>query len=138
MATDRKLGIIQIKSENLKNIDNFLKNDENITLVECPFPYVTSAVSAFQYCVNLKSFKGDLNKLNDGNHMFSDCGKLETFTGKLPSLSKGNSMFYATKLSEFTEDLTALTDGTEMFRECKSLKTFDSDLSLLQNGTEMF
>ena len=115
MATDRKLGIIEVESELLTNIDNFLKNDENITRVECPFPHVTSAVSAFQYCVNLKSFKGDLNSLTNGTRMFSDCEKLETFTGNLPSLTKGNSMFYATNLSEFTTELPSLTDGTEMF-----------------------
>ena len=120
-TTGAELGIIQIESKNLKNIDNFLKGDENITSVKCPFPYVTSAVSAFENCINLKSFEGDLNSLTDGNHMFGGCEKLETFTGKLPNLSIGNNMFYHTNLSEFTEDLPLLQDGTEMFRECKNL-----------------
>lgn len=137
-TTGTEIGIIQIESKQLTNIDNFLKGDENITRVECPFPNVTSAVSAFENCVNLKSFKGDLNSLNDGTQMFHNCEKLGTFTGKLPSLSIGKSMFYNTNLANFTEDLTSLTDGTNMFKDCKNLKKFKSNLSSLTTYSNMF
>lgn len=137
-TTGTEIGIIQIESKNLKNIDNFLKGDENITRVECPFPHVTNAVSAFENCINLESFKGDLNSLTNGTQMFHNCEKLGTFTGKLPSLSIGKSMFYNTNLANFTEDLTSLTDGTDMFKDCENLKTFSSNMGSLTTYSGMF
>ena len=137
-TTGTELGIIQIESTRLTNIDNFFKGDENITLVKCPFPHVTSAMSAFEYCTNLESFEGDLNSLTNGTNTFYGCEKLDTFTGKLPRLSIGKSMFYYTNLSEFTEDLRSLQNGTEMFQECKRLKTFKSNLFKLTTYTDMF
>jgi hypothetical protein len=156
-TTDTKIGIIEVNSDKLKNIDEFLKGDKNITRVDCPFPYVTSAVSAFENCTNLKSFNGNLNSFNAieyyvdnesnnvsldslqyGNRMFYGCEKLETFTGDLPSLSTGNNMFYYTNISDFTTDLPNLTDGTKMFRKCGNLKTFKSNLESLSTYTGMF
>ena len=136
--TERELGIIQIESKKLTNIDNFLKGDTNIKIIGCPFPNVTSAVSAFENCSNLESFNGNLDSLQYGNRMFYACEKLETFTGDLPSLSNGNNMFYYTSISEFTTDLPSLTDGSGMFYDCDNLKTFVSNFENLSTYTEMF
>lgn len=143
--TETELGIIQIESQKLINIDDFLKEDLNITSVECHFPYVTSAVSAFENCSNLDSFLGNLDNLNDGTNMFSNCLKLEDFAGKLTSLSIGKSMFYNTNLAEFTEDLPSLTDSSTggyfpggMFSQCENLKLFSSNMGKLTTYSGMF
>jgi hypothetical protein len=46
---------------------------------------------------NLRSFSGDLSKLENGNNMFSASG-LRTFNSSLSSLSSGRGMFYGCML----------------------------------------
>lgn len=132
-TTGTELGIIQIESKKLTNIDNFLKDDENITRVECPFPNVTSAVSAFENCVNLESFSGDFNNLTDGTSMFRNCSSLESIKTDFDNLSLGINMFYnCENLNRFECTAPNITDGYNMFRYCSSLA---NDSILTENFT---
>lgn len=47
----------------------------------------------FADCPSLKSFRGDLVKLDTGCNMFDNCSSLEEFDSSIPSLQQGEDMF---------------------------------------------
>ena len=101
--------------------------------VDCDFPYVTSAGSAFKNCVNLESFKGDLNNLTDGRNMFNKCSSLESIKANFENLSLAPNMFWnCGNLNRVECTAPNITNGYNMFRNCSSLT---NDGILIENFT---
>ena len=93
----------------------------------------------FSNNLHLTTFSGDLTALKNGNNMFNYCYKLESFNSDLSSLIHGEYMFaYCGELTTFDSDLSSLEDGSSMFESCSNLTTCYSNLSSLKNGSYMF
>jgi hypothetical protein len=75
---------------------------------------------AFEKCLNLQSFNGDLSSLEDGRQMFNGCVSLAEFTSDLSSLTNGINMFNnCFTLSEFNVDnLSSLVIGGQVMMFC--------------------
>ena len=115
MATDvknniKKLGIIEINV--LENGTGLMKDETNLTLVNCPFPELINGTQMFYGCSNLQTVNISLNKLEDAYRMFQGCSTLTKIEGE-------------TKV---------LTDALHMFRDCESLSENDILIENLQNN----
>lgn len=116
----QELGFIEVFSEHLKNIDNFMSGNSDLTEVDCPFPYVTSAENAFSDCRNLTKFK---------------------VPNGFPKLTNASHLLYATGISQFTSNdipMPEVTNAEYMLSDCKNLTTAQVWLDKALNVNNMF
>lgn len=116
--TERKLGIIQVNSDLLTNLDGFMDGNTNLTEVNCPFPYVTTAVSAFANCTSLNSF-----------------------SVKFPELQDATKLLYKSSIAVFTtgeEGWNKVTDATSMLEGCTELTSARIRMNSVTNVSNIF
>ena len=121
-TTTGELGIIEVTSDKLKNIDNFLSGtpdapNNDLESIDCDFNYVESAQYAFAYCPNLKTVKG-----------------------KYPKLTNASGMFKASGMESFSTDnvqMGEVTNASHMLANSPSLKTVKLYLPKATNVTEI-
>lgn len=133
-TTSGELGIIQIGSTKLTNIDNFLSgtsNKPNLDLesVECDFPFVETAVDAFAFCKALNSFKGKYERLKDSTRMFyhSSLPQFISHEGDnqidMPSLETAEDMLANSAISVANFYTTSAKNVKGIFNSCPNLTT---------------
>lgn len=79
----------------------------------------------------------DLSNLESGKSLLESAGTAKQFSGNLQKLKNGEWMFSSSKFTSFTSDLKNLINGRSMFSS-SDIVTFNSDLSSLVNGSNMF
>ena len=134
-----------------QSLDNAFLNNSLITGDFFPngvtFSEATSAVDAFNGCVNLTGFKNGVTFQNlvHGERMFQGCESLSSLplSVDLNNLQESESMFQGcSSLSELPEGFTmsSLKHAEAMFSECTSLSGLPSTLtfSSLEKSRYMF
>lgn len=127
--TERELGIIQIQSLKLDNIDNFMDGNVHLTEVDCDFPNVESAQNAFNSCSALTSFKGKYNSLKNATGMLrkTALSSIEIGQGKDVQMTFVNNinklLEECTSLTSATIDLPSVENAQFLFNGCSSLNS---------------
>lgn len=115
MATDRKLGIIELSK--LTDMTNLMANNTNLTTVNCPFPNVTIAANAFFGCTNLV------------NVNFPDVGDQKGL-GKAKNC---DYMLYAIAASQVSLDLPVATTAISLLQNSPNLTSLTINAPLVTN-----
>lgn len=122
-TTSGELGVIQVTSDKLTNIDYFMSGNENLTEVDCPFPHVTTAKEAFRDCTKLKTFKGGSNSPSDSKGF--------------PKLQNADGLLYKTAIAQFSTNdvpMPAVTNASSMLWSCPNLSSVHLRLPLATNA----
>lgn len=108
MATEKnnikKLGIIEINV--LENGTGLMKDETNLTFVNCPFPKLTNSTEMFMGCSNLQTFASNLPKLSEVNtftDMFKNADSLTGFQCGNSTTFTSNSLGVTTTGREFID-----------------------------------
>lgn len=111
----------------------------NLADWDIDLPELKSMYYTFDKCTRLRSFRGNMNKLTEGDGMFGGCYGLTSFVGDMPLLTSGQYLFYSCfALSSFDGNLRSLEDSCQMFENCSALRDFNSNFESLTKASVMF